>query len=161
MWQIEDMIRAMEFVMGKIEQQLVSKYKCDENIRVEITGWYKNLVLMMQKEHLEKKGHLQFINNTMTEVHDFHLMLLKNNQYPQYGILYNKAKPDIDSLSSNDNSNTNEIEIVLNAIYGVVLLKMKGAEVSKGTLAAVKLFSSFLSQLGNYFKKYEKGELEV
>jgi hypothetical protein len=161
MWQMEDLIRAMEFNMEKLDQQLVSKYNCNEGLKKEIYDWYKNLIVMMQKEHVEKSGHLQIIKNTLAEVNEFHLMLLKSGEYPQYDLLYNKAKPDVEMLASKDKSGANEIELVLNAIYGVLLLKMKGTDISKGTLEAVKIFSSFLAHLADSFKKYEEGQIEI
>jgi hypothetical protein len=161
MWQIEDILRATGFDIEIVEQQLVSKYNCNDALRKEIYDWYKNLIVMMKKEHVEKKGHLQIIKNTLAEVYEFHIMLLKSRQIPQYDLLYNKAKPDINMLVSKDESGLSEIELILNAIYGVLLLKIKGTKISDGTLDAVKTFSTFLANLSESFKKYEEGKLEI
>ena len=61
--QIEDLIRAFQFNISNIEMQLVSQYQVDEITRVEILDWYKNLVIMMEKEGIREKGHFQFLTN--------------------------------------------------------------------------------------------------
>ena len=63
LWQIEDLIRAYNFDMEKIDSELVSQYHANEELRTRIFNWYKNLVVMMQKEQIQKAGHLQFLIN--------------------------------------------------------------------------------------------------
>ena len=62
-YEIEDLIRAFKLDMELITQNLVISYKVDEPTKEEITDWYKNLVVMMEKEGRQKSGHLQFIDN--------------------------------------------------------------------------------------------------
>ncbi len=53
MYQIEDLIRAFQFNFKSIETNLVSQYNVDEKAKQEISNWYKNLVVMMQKEGIK------------------------------------------------------------------------------------------------------------
>ena len=55
MYQIEDLIRAYHFNISNIETKLVSQYHVDEKTKQEISDWYKNLVVMMQKEGFRKR----------------------------------------------------------------------------------------------------------
>ena len=59
LFQVEDLIRACDLDMEIIDKQLVPQYKTDTNTSTEISAWYKNLVLMMKKEGIQQKGHLQ------------------------------------------------------------------------------------------------------
>ncbi|MBK6283764.1 MAG: DUF4924 family protein [Draconibacterium sp.] len=52
LFQIEDLIRAFQFNISSIETNLVSQYQAEENTKKEITEWYKNLVVMMEKERI-------------------------------------------------------------------------------------------------------------
>jgi hypothetical protein len=61
LWQVEDMIRALNFDMDKIESTLVAGYDVDEAKKVEISEWYKHHIVMMQKERIQKSGHLQVL----------------------------------------------------------------------------------------------------
>ena len=77
LFQIEDLIRAFKFNMEIIQKQLVSRYNADEKTSGEILEWYKNLALMMEKEGVREKGHLQFLTNHIGDLNEFHLKLLE------------------------------------------------------------------------------------
>jgi hypothetical protein len=77
-------------------------------------------------------------------------------------MLFRQAKPFIDEFSAKaGGAGENDIETSLNALYGVLLLKLKGEKVSPGTQASVKMFSQFLAHLAHYYKEYESGKLEL
>ena len=59
LFQVEDLIRAFKLDMHLITQNLVS-YQVDEKTREEIADWYKNLVVMMEKEGRQKSGIYSF-----------------------------------------------------------------------------------------------------
>ncbi len=80
LYQVEDLIRAFKLDMVLIEERLVSNYKADEPTAAAISDWYKNLVMMMEKERIQQKGHLQFITNLITDVNDFHLKLMETSK---------------------------------------------------------------------------------
>ena len=72
MWQIEDSLRACSFNPETIEKQLVARFNADEATCKEIAGWYNNLAVMMEKEHVQEKGHLQVIANLVNDLNEFH-----------------------------------------------------------------------------------------
>ena len=84
LYQIEDLIRAFHFDMELIDKNLVSQYQTGEATTKEISGWYKNLVVMMQKEGLQTHGHMQFLTNLMNHLHELHLRLLQTQHVPLY-----------------------------------------------------------------------------
>lgn len=162
MWQLEDLLRANQFDMERIRQNIVDKFDSKNGEREEIARWYENLLLMMERENIKEKGHLQINRNQVNDLYEFHLLVMKSGQLPQYDMLFRQAKPFIDEFSAKaGGAGENDIETSLNALYGVLLLKLKGEDVSPGTLASVKMFSQFLAHLAQYYKQYESGKLEL
>ena len=58
MWQIEDIIRAFDFDIEKIENNLIRHNYEDEELIVQVRNWYDSLVRKMVREKLQKSGHL-------------------------------------------------------------------------------------------------------
>lgn len=161
MWQIEDIIRALSFDLNKIEISLVEQYKVDEKQKKEIINWYTNLTLMMQKEQKQTVGHLQFLVNLTNDLNRFHLSLISNNIDSEYTRLYNGIRADIELVRQKSGKNHHDIEVALNTLYLILMLKMKKQEVSEGTQQAVFKFGNFMGHLSKLFQAYESGDLEL
>lgn len=161
MWQVEDMIRALKLDMDMIKTHLIASYDVDDQKKQEITDWYKNLVLMMQKEQKQASGHLQFIVNQINDLNRFHLALLQNQVDAEYAKLYQEIKSDIELVRQKSKRDDNDIEVALNTLYLILMLKMRKQEVSEGTQQAVWKFGNFMGHLSKLFKLYESGDLEV
>ena len=156
MWQIEDLIRACSFSTSEIEKRVVSQYGQPENILQEIRQWYQELIDMMQGEGVMEKGHIQINKNVLTELADLHMRLLKTPQETIYGALYYKTLPAIVQLRSKSGGNdVSEIETCFTAVYGYILLKMQGKEVSNETIESVKQISNLLTFLAARFHEEE------
>ena len=162
LWQVEDLIRALDFDLDKIEKTIVSKFDADEDTRLEIYHWYKNLVLMMQKEQVTQNGHLQFLTNLTDELYRFHLSLLTTAKDPGYVALYQFAKPVIDEFRLKSNEiEASDIHVALQSLYGILLLKLQGKEISQPTTQAITHISKLLGHLATRFRQYEAGDFEL
>src|SRR6056297_2947210 len=82
LYQVEDLIRAFHLDMNLINEHLVGNYKANKEELKEISAWYENLTLMMQKEGKQEKGHLQFLANLLNELNEFHLRLMQQKTDP-------------------------------------------------------------------------------
>jgi len=161
-WQLEDLFRALNFDMEKIGSVLVSQFKVDENTRLDIYQYYKNMVLMMEKEKTTKKGHIQAIKNVTDDLNRFHAQLLGSPNDPPYKALYQIAKPLLDEfrLKSND-VDAHDVQVALQALYSVMLLKLKHKSISKGTEQATAHISKLAGHLAARYKQHEAGEFEL
>lgn len=156
MWQIEDLIRACDFNMDEIEKRVISQYDQPENIKQEIRQWYQELIDMMRSENVMDKGHIQINKNVVSELTDLHLRLLKSPQETIYNSLYYKTLPAIVQLRSKSGGHDiSEIETCFTAVYGYLLLKMQGKEISSETTESVKQISSLLAFLAAKFREEE------
>ena len=159
-YQVEDLIRAFQLNMSAIEKQLISQYQVDEKIRNEIVNWYKNLVLMMEKEGVREKGHLQFLTNQINELNEFHLKLMEVGVDKEYVGVFQSISGLITELNMKSNSIKSDLQISLDSIYGFLLLKLQKKEITAETTEAIKRLSSWLSLLSKLYKDFESGDLE-
>jgi hypothetical protein len=161
MFQIEDLIRACNLDENCINKNLISQYQVDDNQRTEIKNWYLGLIELMIDEKLEQKGHLSFVNNKINEVMEFHQYLLQSSEYINYQNNFKTIIPIIDELKTKQSDNLNDINIILNAIYGIYLLKIKNKEISTDTLKSINKLSLLLNELSIKFKEYEEGKIGI
>lgn len=161
MWQVEDIIRALDFNLDKINDVLVANYNVDEPTKKSIADWYKNLVIMMQKEQLKQTGHLQFIKNVTDDLNRFHLTLLQEQTNPEYNRQYAEIKNDIQLVRNKSVKNHHDIEVALNTLYLILMLKMKKQDITEATQQVVWKFGNFMGQLSSLYKAYENGDIEI
>jgi hypothetical protein len=159
MWQIEDLLRACSFDPVRINVQLVRRFNPDENARTEIAAWYNNLAVMMEKEHVQDKGHLQVLTNLVNDLNEFHIKMLEVQNDQEYIRLYQLNKLAINEFMSKSLGG-NEIEACLNALYGILVLKLRNAEVSTETLDSVKGFGQMIGHLSARYIQFENDDFE-
>lgn len=162
MWQIEDLIRANNFDMDSIKRTIISKYDQPEEVKKEIETWYQELIDMMLSEGVREKGHIQLNKNVIIVLTDLHLKLLKSPKEMVYGAAYYKTLPYIIQLrAKSGGEDLPEIETCFNAIYGYLILKMQGKEISPETMEALRQISSFLAILSEKHREDMNGELKL
>ncbi|MBN2668249.1 MAG: DUF4924 family protein [Bacteroidales bacterium] len=161
MFQIEDLIRSFDLDIQKIDQHIISQFKVDNLIVQEMQAWYEGLIQQMKLEKIQVKGHFQFIRNLIFDLNDLHLYLIQkqNQEYLQY---YSWAKSHITELQKKSKEeNVNEIEAVLNGLYGVLMLKLQKRELSDATKESVEYLSKLMALLNQIYFKIAKGEMEL
>lgn len=160
MWQEEDLIRANECGMERIEENVIARYPQD--LQSAMREWYGNLITMMEEEGVKECGHLQINKNIILNLTDLHNRLIRSPKFPFYSAAYFKALPFIVELrNKNDKKDEPELETCFEALYGIFLLRLQKKSISEGTIKAVEAISSFLSMLANYYEKDNKGELKI
>lgn len=162
MFQIEDLIRSNSCDLDKLNQNLVTKYKQPESILTEIKKWYNALCRMMNEEKLQSSGHLQFVTNQINELTDFHYRLLELSNDENYTQLFKIAKPDIELFRNKlPDKLQSDIEVCLNALYLLLLMRLKQINITDETIEAMTNFSNLLSYLSKKYSEFEKGEVEI
>lgn len=163
MWQIEDFIRACEFDMQKIKKQRINLYTIEESTKEEMFQWYENLMVMMQKEQIMEKGHLQILQNNVNELTELHFALLHKKNDPKYRQLFINAAQGLLEIRqrSKVDDNTGDIEVTFIAMYGILMLRLSQKEINKETLQAVKPISKLLAYLGKCYNEEEDKLLQT
>ena len=163
MWQIEDLIRANLLNIEKIEETIISKYTgLDPEAKKSLKEWYESLIDMMKREGVAEKGHLQLNKNVIIQLDDLHRRLLADQKFAAYAAEFYKNLPYIVELRAKAGENkAGEIETCFNALYGLMMLRIAGKEVSEETKKATAQITRFLAMLSKYYKLDYNNELET
>ena len=161
MWQIEDIIRSNNFDLIQITDVVISKFNASVEIQYDIKFWYQNLIEQMMKEGISDKGHLSSTMKYMEELNNLHNSLLTTIQDTKYQEAYLATKDSINNfIIKSGGEAQNEIHACLIGLYGFLLLKLKGVEISNATKEAMTSFSKLLATLVDRYNKLQKGELK-
>lgn len=153
MWQIEDLIRANELDIDRITANVINRFGLPEEQRKQMIEWYESLIDMMRREDAVKNGHLQLNKNIILQLAQLHDTVLKDPQFAEYSAEYYKTLPFIVELRAKAGENKQgELETCFTALYGMLLLRLQGKEITKDTQIALTQISRFIALLSHYFK---------
>lgn len=153
MWQTEDLVRAYGCSLPRIRREYISQFAYDAGQKEELADWYGNIIRMMNQEGCREKGHIQINRSVVDEMNDVHRRLLHSTRYHYYEAEYYKVLPYIVELRSKSEQPDGEIETCLSALYGTMMLRLQGKEISEATEQAVKEISTFIGMLSDYYLK--------
>lgn len=160
MWQIEDIIRSHHFDLSQITENVISRFNAPTEVQYDMKLWYQNLIEQMMKEGVADKGHLSSTMKHLEELNNLHNSLLTTMQDAKYQEAYLAAKDNLNNfMLKAGGESRNEIHTSLIGLYGFLLLKLKGAEISSATKEAMASFSTLLAVLVDRYNKLQKGEL--
>ena len=153
MWQIEDLIRAYGCSLSRIRDEYINKFDYTDEQKEDETDWFGNLIRMMNEEGKREKGHLNINAVVVQDLNDFHNQLLESNQFRSYNAEYYKVLPYIVELRNKGNREVSEVETCLNALYGVMVLRLENKEISPETEHAINEITTFVGMLSDYYIK--------
>lgn len=162
MWQIEDLIRAYKLDVVEINKNIVEKFNQPDPIKKEIANWYAGLIELMKEENKTESGHLQFIQNTINDLNNTHLQLLKSPEQLDYIEVYNKAKAGIVELMNKSKGTAeNEIEACFNGLYGLLMLRLQKKIINAETASAMTAVSQLIALISKKHKLIELGKIDL
>lgn len=153
MWQIEDTIRAYGCSLSRIRHEYIDKFQYSDEQKEEETDWFGNLIRMMNEEGCRENGHLNINKILVQDMLDLHNQLLQSTKFPFYNAEYYKVLPFIVELRNKGDRDVSEIETCLDALYGVMMLRLQKKQLSPETEHAVKEISTFIGMLSDYYIK--------
>lgn len=159
MWQIEDILRAYDLDEDRLAQEYASRFPDQQ--RAKEAQWLADLCRMMREEGCRERGHLQMNKGTLILLTDLHHELLNSPKHPFYAAAYQKALPSIVDLRRRGDAGKSELETCLDALYGVMMLRLQKKDISTETEAALLPVKKMLHMLGDAYKKDKEGTLEL
>lgn len=160
MFQVEDMIRANELDLEKIIQVIIKPQISDDDLVEQYTKWYAGLIKQMKSERVEAKGHISDLNEILMELLLLHNTLINISREKKYLAAFEKALPILKDFQHKSNAgDLNLIEVGFNALYGKMILKLKGAEISEASEEGFQAISQMLGTLAHFYKKMKAGDL--
>lgn len=157
MWHIEDLMRANDFDMRKLEDELITPMDGDERARAEVRAWYSGVIDRMKEQGLQRQGHLSEVEEVLTDLEFLHQTLVDVLNDPEYDKLFEAAKPGITALQKQaDEQAEGPITTCFTAIYGVMVLRARKRAVSAATAEAEGHMRRLLEKLGQHYKQMRK-----
>ena len=153
MWQMEDLIRVYGCSLPVIKREYINKFDFTEEQKEEELDWIGNLIRMMNEEGKREYGHLQINEVLLKDVCDLHHRLLQSSKFPFYNAAYYKALPFIVELRNKGDKDINEIETCLDALYGIMMLRLQKKAMSPETEKAIKEITTLVGLLSDYYIK--------
>ena len=153
MWQVEDIIRAYGCSLSRIRKEYIDSFELDDEKKEEELDWWGNLVRMINQEGCREQGHLQINKIVVQDLTELHAQLLQSSKFPFYTSEYYKVLPFIVELRNRGDKDLSEIETCLNALYGVMMLRLQHKDIRPDTKHAIDEITTFLGMLSDYYKK--------
>ncbi len=162
MWQVEDLLRALQLDMTRITETLVdSRNLTDAAERKAVLDWYESLVDMMRAENVTEKGHIQLNINILIDLNDFHQRALRSGLLPEYNAKFFHVLPMIHQLRMKSDEGLSDVELCFNFQYGILLLKLQKKEIGAETLKTQEEIAKFMVLLAKNYHLYSNGELDL
>ena len=162
LWQVEDLLRAMQFSPEAIYRTLVDRIEgADEQQKENIFNWYMQIVELLRKEGKEEKGHLEHTLHLINDLHNLHLQLQKLPVGEHYRRTYMPLSLELPRLRSLlDDEEMSDTELCFRALYAAILYRIKGERKSaiEDTLAVI---SPAIGELAAMYGKVERGEIDL
>ena len=162
LWQVEDLLRAMQFSPEAIYSTLVARIEgADEQQKENIFNWYMQIVELLRKEGKESKGHIDHTLHLVADLHNLHLQLMKLPVGEHYRMTYARLAAELPRLRTiMDNEEISDTELCFRALYAAMLYRIKGSgeRAIEDTLAVI---SPAIAELAAMHGKVERGEINL
>lgn len=185
LWQLEDMLRALEFSPEKIYSTLVEPHaELDAEQKQTLFFWYMDLVNLLRTEGKESGGHLEHTLHLIADLNDLHLHLLRapvgreqgyDRVWSALAAELPKLKTAIAGESRMTADGISDMEACFRALYSVMLCRLRGtAEAEEGPAGQKKaeaaeryicdvleVVSPVVARLAAIHGAAERGELDL
>ena len=163
LWQIEDLLRALQFSPEAIYSQLVTPRQIEEEQKHVYLLWYMDIVNLLKKEDKEESGHLEHTLHLIGDMHNLHLQLIQNPVGEHYRTTFARLAPQLPMLRTLvKKEDVCDTEICFRALYAAMLYRIKGdkkrAEAINDT---IELVSPVVAELAAMYGKVERGEIDL
>jgi sulfur relay (sulfurtransferase) DsrC/TusE family protein len=147
MYRMEDLLRAYRFSMDDIDQYFLAHAKISKKEKTASHQWLENMAMKMEKHGVKKEGHLPSTQRYVDALAKIHWELVKSDRH--YFRIYQKAKPVVmDFIMAAGNKNPgHEVQVFVNGLYGLLLSRLNGKQVSPEMSKAAEIFGEALGYL--------------
>ena len=163
LWQLEDLLRALQFSPEAIYSQLVAKSALDDASRQQVFFWYMDIVNLLRQEGKESSGHLEHTLHLIADLNDLHERLLILPAGEKYRKVFAALAPEMPALRVKlGKTDVSDIELCFRALYAVVLYRIKGDKShEEGIRNVIDLISPVIAELASVYRQVERGEIDL
>lgn len=162
MYQVEDMVRAYNFNIEKIREQVIRPQVKSESFEAEAVKWYTEIISEMKSRGLEKKGHVHRLGEVITELIYLHNTLKDVVEDKKYLGLLKTAEENVEAFKKkSDLGSLHLVEVSFQALYMKLLLKLQGKEVGAESEAAFDTMRIILAYLTQAYHQMKAGDMTM
>ena len=163
LWQLEDLLRALQFSPEAIFSTLIAPRKdiAEEQKHIFLL-WYLDLANLLQQEGKEEKGHLEHTLHLIQDLHDLHLQLMKLPVGEHYRRTFARLEPELPRLRAViGNPGMSDTELCFRALYAAMLYRIKGEGNKSAVSDTLEFISPVIAELADLYGKVERGEIDL
>jgi hypothetical protein len=162
LWQLEDLLRALQFSPEAIYSQLIAPRNLPAQDQPLYLEWYMDIVNLLKSEHKEQSGHLDHTLHLIADMHNLHLQLLQLPIGAHYRELYSRLFPEMQRLRSRFNhESASDTEICFRALYATMLYRISGEGKRQAVTDTIECISPVIAELATMYGKVERGEVNL
>ena len=163
LWQLEDLLRALQFSPEAIFSQLVEPRKdIPEEKKHLFLLWYMDIVNLLHQEGKDEKGHLEHTLHLIADMHNLHLQLLKLPVGAHYRTTFARLEPELPRLRQIiGNPGMSDTELCFRALYAAMLYRIKGEGGKSAVSDTIEFISPVIAELADIHGKVERGEMDL
>lgn len=167
LWQLEDMLRALQFSPEAIYSQLVAPRRdLDEGQKSAFLMWYIEIGNLLRQEGKEEKGHLEHTLHLIRDLHDLHLQLLQLPVGEHYRSTYRRLlEPQLPRLrmimGNGGRIDISDTELCFRALYATMLYRIKGEGEKSAVSDTLAYISPVIAELADMHRKVETGKVDL
>ena len=160
LWQLEDLLRALQFSPEAIYSQFVAPRNLTEESQNILLMWYMDIVALLREEEKEQSGHLNHTLHLIGDMHNLHLQLMNLPVGAHYRTTFARLEPYLPILRLALGKNISDTELCFRALYATMLYRIKGGETSAIT-DTIEYISPVIGELTAIYHKVERGEIDL
>lgn len=163
LWQIEDLLRALQFSPEAIHSTLVApRRELQEADKPVFLMWYLDIANLLRQEGKEEKGHLEHTLHLIQELHDLHLQLMNLPAGEHYRRTYARLEPELPRLRAvMGNPGMSDTELCFRALYAAMLYRIKGEGDKSAVADTIEFISPVIAELADMHRKVETGAVDL
>ena len=163
LWQLEDLLRALQFSPEAIYSQLVAPRQVEEEQKHIYLLWYMDIVNLLRKEGKDESGHLEHTLHLIADMHNLHLQLMHHPIGEHYRKTFARLAPQLPSLRAMvQKEEISDTELAFRALYATMLYRIKGDKKREEAIRdTMELVSPVVAELADMYRKVERGEVDL
>ena len=162
LWQIEDLLRALQFSPEAIYSQLVARREVAEEQKQIFLLWYMDIVNLLREEGKEEKGHLNHTLHLIADMHNLHLQLMQLPIGDHYRATFSRLEPELPRLRELvGGAEMTDTELCFRALYAAMLYRIKGEGEKAAVKDTIEFVSPVVAELASLYRKVETGEMDL
>ena len=163
LWQIEDLLRALQFSPEAIYSQLIAPRDVEEEQKHIFLLWYMDIVNLLRKEGKDESGHLEHTLHLIADMHNLHLQLMHHPIGEHYRKTFARLAPQLPSLRAMvQKEEISDTELAFRALYATMLYRIKGDKKREEAIRdTMELVSPVVAELADMYRKVERGEVDL